>query len=214
MILADARSLAAVVTGRTGVDSRAGSLLRADALSAWMLLVVGAVALLAGLGQPRLPRRRARAGEVDGRDLRRYGILVHLFLAAMALAVLAGNLGVLWVAVEATTIVTAFLVGHHRTRARAGGGLEVRRDLLGRRSPSRSSASCCLLRRPARRPRPWPGALDWATLTGHAGELDPAVTRIAVALAGARIRRQGRPGPAARLAARRPLARRPPRSPR
>src|SRR6185436_20585930 len=26
-------------------------------------------------------------------------------------------------------------------------------------------------------------ALDWATLTGHAGELDPAVTRIAVGLA-------------------------------
>jgi hydrogenase-4 component F len=34
----------------------------------------------------------------------------------MSLAVLADNLGVLWVAVEATTITTAFLVGHHRTR--------------------------------------------------------------------------------------------------
>ena len=39
-----------------------------------------------------------------------------LFLAAMVLAVLANNLGVLWAAVEATTIVTAFLVGHRRTR--------------------------------------------------------------------------------------------------
>ena len=34
----------------------------------------------------------------------------------MALAVLAANLGVLWVAIEATTIVTAFLVGHRRSR--------------------------------------------------------------------------------------------------
>jgi hydrogenase-4 component F len=34
----------------------------------------------------------------------------------MSVAVLADNLGVLWVAVEATTIVTAFLVGHRRTR--------------------------------------------------------------------------------------------------
>ena len=38
------------------------------------------------------------------------------FLAAMVLAVLADNLGVLWAAVEATTIVTAFLVGHRRSR--------------------------------------------------------------------------------------------------
>ena len=42
---------------------------------------------------------------------------MQLFLAAMALAVLAANLGVLWVAVEATTIVTAFLVGQRRSRA-------------------------------------------------------------------------------------------------
>ena len=34
----------------------------------------------------------------------------------MAAAVLSGNLGVLWVAIEATTVVTAFLVGHHGTR--------------------------------------------------------------------------------------------------
>ena len=34
----------------------------------------------------------------------------------MALAVLAASLGVLWVAIEATTVVTAFLVGQRRGR--------------------------------------------------------------------------------------------------
>ena len=43
--------------------------------------------------------------------------MVSVFLAAMSLAVLADNLGVIWVAVEATTIATAFLVGHRGTRA-------------------------------------------------------------------------------------------------
>ena len=42
---------------------------------------------------------------------------MQLFLAAMALAVLAADLGVLWVAIEATTVVTAFLVGQRRGRA-------------------------------------------------------------------------------------------------
>ena len=37
----------------------------------------------------------------------------------MLLAVLAANLGVLWVAVEATTIATTFLVGHRRTTGRS-----------------------------------------------------------------------------------------------
>ena len=46
-----------------------------------------------------------------------YGTLVQLFVAAMLIAVLADNLGVMWVAIEATTIATAFLVGHRRTRA-------------------------------------------------------------------------------------------------
>ena len=34
----------------------------------------------------------------------------------MSLAVLADSIGLMWAAVEATTIATAFLVGHHRTR--------------------------------------------------------------------------------------------------
>jgi hydrogenase-4 component F len=42
--------------------------------------------------------------------------LVCAFLAAMSLAVLSDNLGVMWVAVEATTIATAFLVGHAGNR--------------------------------------------------------------------------------------------------
>lgn len=42
----------------------------------------------------------------------RFSALMCLFLAAMSLAALADNLGVLWVAIEATTITTAFLVAH------------------------------------------------------------------------------------------------------
>jgi hydrogenase-4 component F len=41
---------------------------------------------------------------------------VCAFLASMSLAVLADNLGVLWVAIEATTITTAFLVGYRSGR--------------------------------------------------------------------------------------------------
>ena len=95
----------------------AGSLLRADALSAVMLLVIGGVAVIATWAGVTYIEDELIAGHTDARGARLYGVLVPLFLAAMVLAVLAGNLGVLWAAVEATTIVTAFLVGHRRNRA-------------------------------------------------------------------------------------------------
>ena len=47
---------------------------------------------------------------------RLYGALTPAFLGAMVAAVCANNIGVIWVAIEATTVITAFLVGHRRTR--------------------------------------------------------------------------------------------------
>ncbi|MEV0718630.1 proton-conducting transporter membrane subunit [Asanoa sp. NPDC050611] len=174
---ADAVSLAATVT-RHGPVHTAGGLIRADALSAWMLLGVAAVALLACWASPAY----LRAGRTSARRARWYGVLLHLFIAAMAAAVLAGNLGILWVAVEATTIVTAFLVGHHRSRT----ALEAAWKYVVICSAAIAIAFLGLvLLYSAAKHTGLSGedALDWATLTGHAHELDPAVTRIAVGLA-------------------------------
>jgi hydrogenase-4 component F len=107
IILACGLALDVAVADGGTVTTLSGQL-RADALSAYMLTVVGAVALTATWGG--MSRRSQPPPSAT------YTGLVVLFLAAMSLGVLADNLGVLWVAVEATTIATAFLVGHHRTR--------------------------------------------------------------------------------------------------
>ena len=87
-------------------------ILRADALTAFMLIVIGAVATLSNWASvhyldDELTQRRSTPGAA-----RIYAVLINVFIAAMTLAVLADNLGVVWVSVEATTIATAFLVGH------------------------------------------------------------------------------------------------------
>jgi hydrogenase-4 component F len=177
LLAADAIVLAATVT-RGGPVHGAAGLLRADALSAWMLLGVATVALLACWASPAY----LIAGHESRRRSRWYGILLHLFIAAMATAVLAGNLGVLWVAIEATTIVTAFLVGHHRTRT----ALEAAWKYVVICSAAIAIAFLGLvLLYDAAKHAGIPGqqALDWASLTGYARHLDPTVTRIAVALA-------------------------------
>jgi hydrogenase-4 component F len=99
----------AVLAGR--VPDLGGGLLRADALSAYMLTVVGAVGLVSTWGG--LGHTSTAAGRFAGS----YDALISVFLAAMSLAVLADNIGLMWAAVEATTVTTAFLVGHHRTRS-------------------------------------------------------------------------------------------------
>ncbi|GAA1382589.1 proton-conducting transporter membrane subunit [Catellatospora chokoriensis] len=112
-ILASGITLAA----HTTATGHAFGLMRADALTAWMLIVIGSVAVIACWATVAYLDHQNTAGSDGAAPTRRYLVLTQLFLSCMSLAVLADNLGLLWVAVEATTIVTAFLVGHRRTRA-------------------------------------------------------------------------------------------------
>ncbi len=173
----DALMLAVTVT-RHGPLWTLGGLVRADALSAWMLLGVATVALLACWASPGY----LAAAPGGPRRARWYGVLLHLFVAAMGTAVLAGNLGVLWVAIEATTIVTAFLVGHHRNRP----ALEAAWKYVVICSVAIAVAflGLVLLYDAGRHAGlSTVDALDWTALARHAYHLDPAVTRIAVGLA-------------------------------
>jgi hydrogenase-4 component F len=80
--------------------------LRVDSLSALLLGCVAAVASLTLFLSPGLGRERP----YNIVQLRRYHIFVNLFIAAMLLALSANNVGLLWIAVEATTIFSAFII--------------------------------------------------------------------------------------------------------
>ncbi len=91
-------------------------LLRVDALTVTMLIVIGVVATLATWATVGYLDASVATGHTDLRGARECGALTAAFLSAMVVAVCANNLGVTWVAIEATTVITAFLVGHRRTR--------------------------------------------------------------------------------------------------
>jgi len=159
---------AAVLNGSTPT---VGGLLRVDALSAFMLTVVGAVGLTATWGG--LPTRSAPATSWT------YSTLVTLFLGAMSLAVLADNLGVLWVAVEATTIATAFLVGHHGTRR----SLEAAWKYVVLGSVGVAIAFLGLVLLYAATVAAGRPTLSWIVLTQGHLPLDPSLLKVAGALA-------------------------------
>ena len=107
-------------------------------------------------------------------------MLVAVFLAAMSLAVLADNLGVIWVAIEATTVATAFLVGHRRTRT----ALEATWKYVIICSVGIACAflGTVLLYFAARHAGGGSAALNIDVLLAHASRMDPAVTRLAAGL--------------------------------
>jgi hydrogenase-4 component F len=94
-----------------------GDFLRADGLSAILILIVTGVSLVSLSFGSGYMRRARQDGHLTDALLTRYYTLVHLFVFTMLLALLANNVGVMWVAVEATTITSAFLVGLQRSKS-------------------------------------------------------------------------------------------------
>ncbi|PYK97986.1 MAG: hydrogenase 4 subunit F [Verrucomicrobia bacterium] len=84
--------------------------LRADALSAWMVLLISVVSLATSLYAVRYFRRDVADAVVNERRFREFYVLTPLFATCMFLVVLANNLGVMWIAVEATALSSALLV--------------------------------------------------------------------------------------------------------
>jgi len=155
-----------------------GDVLRADALSATMLIVVGVVGTLASWASIGYIDHELAHGHTDDREARRYGALIPAFVAVMALAVSANNIGVIWVAVEATTVIAAFLVGHRRTSTAleaswkyavicsVGIAVAFLGTVLLYFAALHAGASA-------------EQALDLDVLASHAAHLDPAVVRLA-----------------------------------
>jgi hydrogenase-4 component F len=178
--------VAGVVAAFATVDGSTmafGGLLRADALTAVMLLVIGSVSVIATWSSVGYIDGELRTQTTTSRGARRYAILVPLFISTMAGTVLAANLGVMWAGIEATTIVTAFLVGHHGGRraveatwkyviiCSVGIALAYLGTVLVYYASQHSGGATGR-----------EGSLDWSELVAHADRLDPGVMRIAVVL--------------------------------
>ena len=91
--------------------------LRVDALSCLMVLLVALTSFLASFYS--MGYWESQSSEERGSDqkIRGYYALVNLFVVSMLVVCTTDNLGVLWVALEATTLASAFLVGFYNKEA-------------------------------------------------------------------------------------------------
>ncbi len=92
---------------------RSFGVLRVDDLALVFLLLVVVLTLAVSIYTIGWLKQAVAVGNMKPGLLRSYFALVHLFVATMVVTVLADNLGVLWIAMEGTTITSAVLVGYH-----------------------------------------------------------------------------------------------------
>jgi len=179
-------ALAALAALGTGVTAAVGvwrskaeiagpdHLLRADALSALMVTLVtllGAIAAIYSLGYIR-----AEFDAEHSKQARMFFSLSQVFTFTMLLAVTTDNLGVMWVAIEATTLATVFLVNLHITQ----NSLEAAYKYLILSSVGIALAFIgTVLMYYAGSAGSGEIAVNWTSLLGAASRLNPQVVRLA-----------------------------------
>lgn len=90
-----------------------GAWLRVDALGAWFLLIVSGIGLMAVIHSIGYLREEVRKGIIGFTRVRQYYVLFSIFLFAMLLAVSANYPILMWIAIEATTLSTVFLISFY-----------------------------------------------------------------------------------------------------
>jgi len=117
VVFALSLAVAAGVAVHRGVSAM-GMWLYADAVSAIALGVIAFVALTAAVysvGYMRTNVSEIRGSGERTRELSRYYALFNLFVFSMLVVPLSNSLGILWVAIEGTTLASLFLVAYYRT---------------------------------------------------------------------------------------------------
>lgn len=84
-----------------------------DALGGLLVVLIGGIQWTATLVSGEYLDEELREGVITLSKARRYYTLLALFIFAMFTAVVSDNLGVLWIALEATTLATTFLVAFY-----------------------------------------------------------------------------------------------------
>lgn len=104
-----------LISGKTPLSSLNG-ILYLDSLSAFFTIITLLVSLIVFIYSVGYIRKEVEEGVVPQKNLGLYYALLSFFLAAMLTATLASNLIVIWAAIEATTLASAFLIGFYNKR--------------------------------------------------------------------------------------------------
>ena len=155
---------------------RALGVLRVDDLALVFLLLLVVLTLAVSIYTVGWLKEAVAVGNMKAEYLRSYFALVHVFVATMIVTVLADNLGIMWIAMEGTTITSAVLIGYHGHRH----GLEAawKYIIVTTIGISFGLFGTVLIYAAAANVMGSPGAMSWSAIMKVAPTLDPGIVRI------------------------------------
>ena len=90
-----------------------GGLFYVDALSAIVLSIVILIGFLASIYTVGYLEQEFKEEKITAKKIKLFYSLMYAFMFAMVLALTVNNMGILWIAIEATTLASTFLVGFY-----------------------------------------------------------------------------------------------------
>ena len=87
--------------------------LMADALSAYLAAIVSVIGFGALIYSAGYLNEELKTNAIFPKQVKRYYAFAHLFIFAMLLALFSDNLALMWIAIEGTTLATAFLINFY-----------------------------------------------------------------------------------------------------
>ena len=100
----------------SGTPLSAYNIFYIDALGAYFMLVISVTGLASAVYSLDYIKEEVKEGKITVRRESLYYLLFNLFLLSMYLVVTLNSLWVMWIAVELTTMVSAFLVGFYNKK--------------------------------------------------------------------------------------------------
>src|SRR3990170_2197726 len=153
---------------------RALGVFRVDDLGLVFLILLVVLTLAVSIYTIGWLKQAVAVGNMKAEYLRSYFALVHAFVATMVVTVLADNLGVLWIAMEGTTITSAVLVGYHGHHH----GLEAAWKYIIVTTIGISFGLFGTVLVYAAAAQSGAGAMSWSAIMNVAPKLDPGIVRI------------------------------------
>ncbi|HEX9397116.1 MAG TPA: hydrogenase 4 subunit F [Burkholderiales bacterium] len=172
---------AALLTARVieeGPFAALGGHLFVDSLNVFLVALTAFVAMSTSLFSRPYMRIEREHGRVTAAGMRLFHSMYQLFCFTMLLVLVANNLGIMWVAMEAATLTTVLLVALYRTHAALEAawkyfilcGVGIAQALFGTILVYFAAEKVL---------GPGAGSLLWTGLDGVKGQLEPTVMSIA-----------------------------------
>ncbi len=168
-----------IAASLSGPVSALGDTFSMDALSGYIMALVIFLSLASAVYSIGYLEHEFDAELINVRGVRTYYGLLHLFIFTMLLVTMANNLAIMWIGIEATTIVSALLIGlgfHKRPLAVEAAWkyiilctVGITFALLGTFIAYYASTAVMGTE----------GALNWTTLRGMAHRMNPETMKLA-----------------------------------